>query len=577
MADKNKKTDEPNNDDDNVVPINPDRPLSFTERVDQAKGHSNATEDAHVRGVVQELITHYTSRGGFFKEATDGFVYFYDPGPENPMFASIGDVKNPNRKFLSKLTDESNLVDGTNLLRKVVRELDLYARKGDPMKVYRFAHYDEFTQVLYISLHNGTILKLNGEEVNPEKLPIIPNGSKDCLFIEDIGGEEVQIQYGNWGIIKSLIVDTLEYSDEDAIPIEAQKELLFSWILALPFRDFLRSVPILLIDGPKGSGKTTLLKILQEAFIGKATLLTLASDRNMEDFAVRIMRSPIAAIDGVDTKLKSQMIDLITSLTTSGEVVDRQLYTNSEVITLSLKVWMCFCTRAPNVFERDDLLDRVLPIRLSRREGKSGYKNESEIFDQLYSFIPMLRGELYYWANQIVRLLRAHGGKLDASPKFRLSDFVGLQKLSAEARGLDKSIVDEVWNTVINSRANIATDDDYLLHLLCTWAQQPGNKGKKITSVDLYPDLCRIAEGGSLGYSYTTKQFVDQYPNTRALGAAIARNKDFYSKYLKITQASKIQNKTRWEFEYIGPHDDTGSQGSVTKRDYPILHVKNTK
>jgi len=151
-------------------------------------------------------------------------------------------------------------------------------------------------------------------------------------------------------------------------------DLIRLWLYSLPTNP--ASKPPLCIAGDVGSGKTRLAKGIAE-FYGIPFVANKVEDFGEDSFWASLDAGGLFILDNCDTRNK-WLPDAVASATTDGCSQRRKLYTDSERITLRARAWLCLTTANPTFASDAGLADRLLVIRMGRREGGTSDAKLSE-------------------------------------------------------------------------------------------------------------------------------------------------------------------------------------------------------
>jgi len=437
-------------------------------------------------------------REGFFAYGLDSFLYHFN-GDTNRL-THIGDGNKINLDFMAHLTKHYGLVKSEQTTKHIIDQIDAHTRTNCARPdVKRFAFYDRHAKILYISGYNGTCYKLNGDTVE-----VIPNG-KEVLFVDDDKGVPVDSpEIKDHGILTKTIIEDLQYSENTAggLSPENQKTLFTIWTFAIAFGELLPGAcPVLLIEGEKGSGKSTAAKRVQVLTLGREKVQAIGKGHG-DDFGVTLLRNPICILDNVDSYI-DWLPDAIASYTTGGEWVRRKLYTDTDEITIKPKSFLVATTRNARAFQRDDVADRCIILRLDRRAEKDGYALEDYLLEEVRKNRPKLFGEWLFKLNGIVKKLAEKNGERGLiRVTHRLSDFSILAMTIGESLGFDPRIVAQALDSAQSEREEMTVEDDPLVPLIDSWLAQEGNEGKWVTANELHSALSFNSFASGVEYTY---------------------------------------------------------------------------
>jgi hypothetical protein len=375
------------------------------------------------------------------------------------------------------------------LTKAIISNLrSMILEKGWPRESRRFAVYDMERQVLYLSRYNGWAWALDGRGAD-----IVPNGER-VFFLDDDGGRE-------WGGVRRAplianhgrllaTLSNLHCADETPggmRPLD-QRRAFLAWSFATAFHDLLPTKPFLLVEGPPGSGKTSAVSILQRIVHGRDRVMQVAENRE-DDFAIQLVRSPIAMFDNVDSYVK-WIPNAICSYVTKGEWVRRRLYHDTEEQVIRPHAFVAVTSMNPSSFRRSDIVDRIVVLRLARRPKFTPLSAIQRDIDQ---DIERLYGEWLYWLGRIVARLRERGG-LSADGQYRMADFSAFALVVGEALGWSDADVDAMLTGLQRERDAFAAETDDVVDLLETWARIPSNVGRPVDADELLRSLNLIAD-----------------------------------------------------------------------------------
>jgi len=460
--------------------------------------HKKYNEDQKRRILFNFITTHEnrkTPHGAFLK-TTDKRAYLFD-GRACKLYRI--DERDP--EFRGYMQLAYGLNSSEQLTRHVMSALqNATIATGLPRDVRRFSYWDRARQTLYISRYDGTCYEIDGDEVK-----IRNNGYGSAVFLDDDGGFNCDAPpddgpiVGNHHELMKQLIDDLNYvpTTSGSMSPETQKTCLGIWLFAVAFPDLMPTKPIMLVEGMPGSGKTFALQRIAMTLHGKSAPLTIAKKED-PDFGVKILRSPLAIIDDVNTTIE-WLQDTLCSYATGGTWSKRKLFTDDTEHVIRPQSFLQITSNNPTTFRQGQLADRCLIIRLERRTDNFG--SADQLLEHAQSWRPQLQGEWLYWLNEIVRELRKPQ-PLSTSP-YRMADFarvahvIGrvLNQPAGPPGDWSPEAIDEMLAAMQAERdALVIGEGDQLIELLDKWLDVVSNQGREMRVADLHRELAMIAK-----------------------------------------------------------------------------------
>lgn len=137
------------------------------------------------------------------------------------------------------------------------------------------------------------------------------------------------------------------------------------WIIALPTNPPCK--PPLCLVGTVGSGKTRLVRGTTE-LLGLQEIIHKAAEGGERDFWPALNQGGLFCLDNADTRLR-WVPDALATASTGGGAKQRRLYTNGETVMMHPHAWIAVTTAKPTFADDAGLADRLLVVRMERREG----------------------------------------------------------------------------------------------------------------------------------------------------------------------------------------------------------------
>lgn len=208
---------------------------------------------------------------------------------------------------------------------------------------------------VYLSNGPGHAAKITAEGVT-----LVDNGTDGVLFPAE------------------AVLPTWDASAEPVNPFEActlfrdmsttapHGKLLFElWALSLPTDQ--QTKPPLCTTGVVGSGKTRAVVGLFELY-GLPSRVAAVTKGGEGDFWTEADSGGLACWDNADTRI-DWLPDALAAAATGGCQSKRRLYTDAERVTLRARSWVAVTSANPAFAADAGLADRLLVVRLKRREG----------------------------------------------------------------------------------------------------------------------------------------------------------------------------------------------------------------
>lgn len=152
--------------------------------------------------------------------------------------------------------------------------------------------------------------------------------------------------------------------------------LLLLWACALPSDQ--RTKPPLVLSGPIGSGKTRVLVGVFELF-GIPPRVGSVTKAGESDFWAALDGGGIAGFDNADTRV-DWLPDALAAASTGGTLEKRRLYTDADRVSLKSRAWCAVTSSSPTFAADAGLADRLLVVRLNRRNGETA---EGQLSDEI--------------------------------------------------------------------------------------------------------------------------------------------------------------------------------------------------
>jgi hypothetical protein len=369
---------------------------------------------------------------------------------------------------------------------------------GTEIEPYNFARYDDASGVLYISNHDNSVFRLDGENIT-----VVDNGTDGVIFEFKPEYAPVNVKppfYGldyfeggfNWArcrkdsLLARQLLDKTSFAVEekhDLAPME-QEYLLTVYFYSLFFESVFEEKPILCFTGVKASGKGIVSTAPGKILFGPAFLPSHLPE-DLRDFQVALLENYYIVLDNVDSIVRSPVTDALCRAATGERIAKRKLYTDSDELKARPRVFLVITSRDPR-FKRDDLVDRLIIFNTKKVANP---RSRSFLFKQILDARPALWQEILVNLNSIVQLLRE---RRDWNPPgiFRIADWeLWAKKVHDEAGQAYLTLLLERMN---KEKARFGLEDDPLFILLRQLCFDQGVKIEALTGGQLYDRLAGL-------------------------------------------------------------------------------------
>jgi hypothetical protein len=221
---------------------------------------------------------------------------------------------------------------------------------------------------IYLSCGDGHVVRVTAAGVE-----MVDNGSDGVLFP---AGRTLR----PWQLTEPRgVFESCRLFRDAHCSAEHGKDLLRLWLYSLPSNP--ASKPPLCLPGPVGSGKTRTAKGFTE-FYGLPFVAHKVEEAAESDFWPCCDAGGIFALDNADTRCR-WLADALANAATDGCSQRRKLYTNSEMVVLRARAWLCVTTANPTFAADSGLADRLLVVRMERLDGEA--TGDAELGEEIKS------------------------------------------------------------------------------------------------------------------------------------------------------------------------------------------------
>ena len=228
------------------------------------------------------------------------------------------------------------------------------------------------TPEIYWAARPGALYLSNGDghavKISAGRVELVDNGTDDVLFY---AGRTLR----PWTLTDPVdpVKSCRLFSDMKAVVPHAG-DLLRLWLLSLPTNQ--RCKPPLVFSGPIGGGKTRVAVGVSELY-GIVPRVLKMNDTKETDFWTSLDAGGLVCFDNADTHVK-WLADALAAASTDGANEKRRLYSDSDIIHQRARAWVFLTSMNPTFASDAGLSDRLLVIRLERRNSETAESALSE-------------------------------------------------------------------------------------------------------------------------------------------------------------------------------------------------------
>jgi len=265
------------------------------------------------------------------------------------------------RHALNAVLYRAGIIPGENDLKQVRASLEAKARyEGDVREArMRFAWHE---QTIYIDTDVGKVHRISA--AGQETLTYADLEGLPFRFVQADGMLEIRSPVAPKGSFLDYIklhfslpeVESLDADDAGVQAIAAT--LVFVAGVHAPAPG--AHLPILIINGPARSGKTVVTQRLR-GLLDPSTLGAMTAPRDVQQLAAVVRNMAVPTFDNISV-FTPEMSDFLCSVSTGAMFAARQLYTNGELASWSIRRPVIL--NGIEIPMRSDLSDRALRLNL---------------------------------------------------------------------------------------------------------------------------------------------------------------------------------------------------------------------
>lgn len=204
---------------------------------------------------------------------------------------------------------------------------------------------------------------------------------------------------------------------------------------------FVPNIPhqILILNGNQGSSKSTVSRIIKK-IIDPSTVDIYSFPTNKEDLVLHLNSAYLVIYDNLG-RIKPEFNDILCQVATGGKFLKRKLFTDSDLVTFSLKKGLVL-NGINLATDQPDLLDRSIVLNLKTINSKDR-KTEMDIFDEIDEIIPYILHDIF----EIVSNAKKIYEDIELKELPRMADAVKWSCSIAEAMGVGADEYMRIYNS----------------------------------------------------------------------------------------------------------------------------------
>jgi hypothetical protein len=437
-----------------------------------------------------EAITRdITERGKLYFDGQLAYVFLHDTREVIPI-----DIHDDGWR---QLANRYGVAPTDTIAEAVAVSITMHAREhGTRAEVYPFVHYDGERNTVYLFNLDKTVYRITGEQVEAKE-----NGVDGKLFVRNPKWQPFELRLdvheSQLPSVMDRLVGTIRLAEGQLHSREVM-HLIQLQLLAMFFPELFPTRPILAMIGPKGSGKTSSLELTGTLFFG-ANFKVADLTEDPRDFDAALTSEFFVVADNADRTIK-WLPDKLAVVATGGTIKRRLYYTTNKQVEFPLKAWLAITSRTPQ-FNREDVADRLLPICVERFKGYAALGDlKSDVVRDRNRLLTALVRDV----QKALRGLRTHRG-VRHETSFRMADYGQFAHKVSSAIGFDGDIED-VLRRLAAEQVAFAMRNEPLFEFLDRWLALPGNRGRELTTGELYADLMRNISDEYMGMPWKGPQ-----------------------------------------------------------------------
>jgi hypothetical protein len=295
-----------------------------------------------------------------------------------------------------------------------------------------------------------------------------------------------------------------------------QMVYLLAWWSGLFVEPAATGRPLLGLVGGKGSGKTATGRMIGKLFYGDSFNVSggVGGSRSVKDLAATAVHRPMMVADD-QNDVPRETIDTLCRLATGSNLDLATFHETMALTTVSARASIAITSNRPAWALRDDLLDRMLPVRLgSVHDGPQ--RTDQDRIDRVLRLRTQAWAEGFRAVEAALRLPVPAAGHLT-----RFSDWEGWVRRMADAGGwLDN--LQTAFLQLALSRVELAAFADPFVEALLYIARDLRHAPRYLTCAELY-DAVVMRLGGGVSSDAASRPSSRALSNTRALGAFLSQ------------------------------------------------------